>query len=365
MSKQELLNLSYDEVARYLEAMGEKVFRVAQIFEWIYQKDVMSFDGMKNLPKGLREKLDGLYSLGDVVQASCRDVSSDGTTKFLFTLNDGERIETVLIPAKSRNTVCVSTQAGCRFACKFCASGIGGWKRNLTTAEIISQILHIKNELRTRQSGEAKRESNFGVDGTNNEQRITHVVFMGVGEPLDNYDNVMSAIRVINDKRALNIGARRITISTCGIVPGIKLLMEEDLQLELSVSLHGSNDDVRCQLMPINKKYPLELLMSTLRDYVKNKKRQITFEYVLIKDFNCNEKSVKELARLLKGIISKINLIPYNKVEKFEYEPPSRKDVLNFQEQLTSYGIHSTVRMPRGRDISAACGQLRNFTDCP
>jgi len=355
MLKQKLLNLSYSELVQYLESIGEKSFRAAQIFEWIYQcgggpkcQPVTCFDGMKNLPQGLRDKLKKQF--GDNVgtlHCNVRNVSTDGTAKFLFSLADGEKIETVLIPTAKRNTVCVSTQVGCKFACEFCASGIGGFKRNLTTGEILSQILAVKNSVRTLQSSVPA-------------QSITHIVFMGIGEPLDNYDNVLKAVRIINDKNGLCIGARRITLSTCGIIPKIKQLAQENLQFELAISLHGYNDESRNKLVPINKKYPFNELLKACRGYIKTTNRQITFEYVLIKDFTCAKSAAIQLSKSLKGMLCKMNLIPYNEIKKFPYQAPSKGDIQIFKKTLAQSGIHSTVRASRGLDILAACGQLRH-----
>jgi len=338
--KEDIRNLSYDELIGYLEDIKKESFRAAQIFEWIYQKNIWSFDDMKNLSKELRERLSRKFILRPF-KISKRSTSEDGTTKFLFDLDDREKIETVLIPTATRTTVCVSTQVGCKFGCKFCASGIGGWRRNLSVAEILTQILHIKEEAQ-----KLKRP-------------LSHVVFMGVGEPLDNYDNLIKAIRIINCSEGPNIGARRITVSTCGLIPKIKKFSEEGMQIELAVSLHGSSDASRNVLMPVNKKYPVKELISVCRDYNKATKRQITFEYILIKNVTCTEKAARELGQLLKGLLCKINLIPYNKVDEFDHQVPSRAEMFAFQKRLKEFKIHSTVRMPRGRDVSAACGQLR------
>lgn len=344
MNKRDIRDLSYEELTAHLKSVGEASFHAKQIFEWIYQKGVTSFDEMNNLSKDLRAQLSQCFTMTNIAETSRRDVSTDGTTKFLFELDDGENIETVLIPTPKRATVCVSTQVGCKFGCRFCASGIGGWKRNLSTAEILEQVLWAKKYVETGQCPAPK---------------ITNIVFMGVGEPLDNYDNLVKAIRVINSPKGLNVAARRITISTCGLVPGIKKLATEGLQIELAVSLHGSNNEARNALMPVNKKYPMDDLIDACREYSKVTKRQITFEYILIKDVTCTEKAAKELGRLLKGLLCKINLIPYNPVSEFDYEPPSRNKMFAFKDYLQNLGIHMTMRAPRGKDVSAACGQLR------
>ena len=340
MQKRDIKDLSYQEMSSYLESLGEKPFRTTQIFDWIYKKGAESFDAMTNLTIVLRNRLKDDFLLEEPSLVK-KDVSDDKTTKFLFDLKDKERVETVLIPTPARTTACISTQAGCKFRCGFCASGIGGWNRNLSCAEIVSQVLYVKNH--------------------NPEHELSHIVFMGIGEPLDNYDNVVKAIRAINSSYGVNLAARRITISTCGLIPQIKKLSREGIQVELAVSLHGYSNESRDILMPVNKKYPLHDLIETCKEYIRATHRQVTFEYILIKDLTCTEKAAKELGQLLKGMICKLNLIPYNKVSEFSHEPPSKMEMLFFKKRLTESGIHATIRMPRGRDVNAACGQLRHF----
>ncbi|MBN1869723.1 MAG: 23S rRNA (adenine(2503)-C(2))-methyltransferase RlmN [Candidatus Omnitrophica bacterium] len=335
----DIRDLSYPELTAYLDSIHEAPFHADQVFEWIYQKQVRQFDRMSNLSSGLRAQFKGHFILFEPAVLQ-KNVSSDGTVKVLFELQDKEKIETVMIPASQRVTLCVSTQAGCKFGCRFCASGIGGWKRNLTCAEILSQILAMNRITEAR--------------------RISHIVFMGVGEPLDNYDNLIKAVRVINSPKGLNIAARRITVSTCGIIPMIKKLAEEGLQIELAVSLHGFSDESRNILMPVNKKYPIKDLIDACRQYSEATRRQITFEYILIKGVTCTEKAAEGLGRLLKGLLCKINLIPCNPVSEFDYEPPSRDQICSFRDQLQRLGVHATIRTPRGKDVSAACGQLRH-----
>jgi 23S rRNA (adenine2503-C2)-methyltransferase len=258
-------------------------------------------------------------------------------------LKDKNLIEAVIIPQDERITGCVSTQIGCKFNCRFCASGLSGFKRNLLSSEIIEEVLYLKNN--------------------SCEHKLTHLVFMGIGEPLDNYDNVIKAIRIINSKQALNIGARRITISTCGIVPGIKRLSDEDLQIELSISLHSADDRTRSHLMPINKIYPLRDLIVACRQYIKKTNRQVTFEYVLIKDINSGLQSAQKLSKILRDLrLCKVNLIPANPIKEFTIEPPNKLEILLFQDHLLKAGINVTLRKPRGEDIEAACGQLRLAT---
>ncbi|MDP8211703.1 MAG: 23S rRNA (adenine(2503)-C(2))-methyltransferase RlmN [Candidatus Zapsychrus exili] len=336
--KQDILNLSLDELVQRLFALGEKSYRAGQIFEWIYQRSVDDFEKMTNLSAVFRDKLKENFKF-PVTDSIKKEISTDKITKILFELEDKQKIETVIIPTSKRVTVCISTQAGCKYACKFCASGINGFKRDLSSAEILSQIIYVKSIL--------------------GERELTHIVFMGVGEPLDNYDNVIKAIKIINSKDALNIAARRITISTCGLIPQIKKLISLGLQIELSVSLHGSNDKIRTQLMPVNKIYPLKDLIVALKEYSKETNRQITFEYILIKDLTATNECVDELGRLLREGLFKVNFISYNKVEEFGYEPVDKGQAILFKDRLTKLGVHCTLRAPRGSDISAACGQLR------
>jgi 23S rRNA (adenine2503-C2)-methyltransferase len=335
----DILSLTLEELAGRVAAMGEPAYRAKQIFEWVHVRNVISFDEMTSLPAALRAKLVRELPFPVFTERE-RLVSTDKTTKFLFELSDGQTIETVFIPIKERAALCVSSQAGCKFACGFCASGLGGWKRNLTTGEILAQVLHARRAVRPRP--------------------VTHIVFMGVGEPFDNYENVMKAVRLLNAKEGLNIAARRITLSTCGVVPGIDRMAGEGLQVELSVSLHAPNDALRNQIMPVNKRYPLAKLMAVCRAYAKRTNRQVTFEYILIKDLTCTRKAAEELAGLMKGWLAKVNLIPYNPVAEFPYATPTRDEVQSFQKELERRGVLCTMRAPRGRDVAAACGQLRN-----
>ncbi len=335
----DIRGLSLKDLEKTFKEAGEKTFRARQVFDWIYKKGGTDFDAMTNLSPDVRSKLKEKYFLSPP-QVAAEHHSVDGTKKFLFEMSDSEKVETVIIPAKTRATVCVSTQAGCKFGCKFCASGIGGWTRNLTSAEILTEILYAKSK--------------------SHAHPLSHIVFMGTGEPLDNYDNLMGAIRLINAPEGLGIAARRITVSTCGVIPKILQLAKEGLQIELAISLHGYNDESRKVLMPVNKKYPMNELIPACREYIKATKRQITFEYILIKDVTCSPQAIRELSVLLKGMICKMNLIPYNPVSEFDHKTPSRQEMFDFQESLERSGIHATIRTPRGRDVAAACGQLRH-----
>ncbi|MDD5246627.1 MAG: 23S rRNA (adenine(2503)-C(2))-methyltransferase RlmN [Candidatus Omnitrophica bacterium] len=341
----QIKDLNLQELEQCLTSWGEPLFRAKQVFAWIYQKKAEGFSEMSDLPAALRERLERSFSLKSL-EVSRALKSVDGTEKFLFRLKDGNLIEAVSIPTEKRVTGCISSQAGCKYACVFCASGMAGFKRNLGVAEIIEQALFLA-------------KSSAG-------RKLTHLVFMGTGEPLDNYEHLLKAIRIINFSQGMNVGARRITISTSGLVPGIKRLASEKIQLELSVSLHAPNDAIRSRLMPINKKYPLKELLGACRDYFKLTNRQVTFEYTLIREINSGLQNARELGKILKGLNCKVNLIPVNPVRDPRFQPPEKIEIIRFQKELLSRGVTVTLRVPRGQDIDAACGQLRlKFTGCP
>jgi len=335
----DIKELTLQDLKEALEKWGGAQFHAKQIFSWIYQKGVRDFDRMSDLPFALRERLkDNFYLSGLVMVKTVK--SSEGTEKFLFALRDKNIIEAVIIPTEKRITGCISTQAGCKFSCKFCASGLLGFKRNLTAGEVLEEVLYLKNHLQGKQ--------------------LTHLVFMGIGEPLDNYDFVLKAIRIINSSYAFHIGARRITISTCGLVPGIKELSGENMQIELSISLHAADDETRGALMPVNKAYSIKDLLKACRDYIRKTGRQITFEYVLINKINSDLQNAQNLSTILKGLkLCKVNLIPVNAIKEHSIEPPNKLDILLFRDYLIKHGINVTLRKPRGQDIEAACGQLR------
>ncbi|MCX5681118.1 MAG: 23S rRNA (adenine(2503)-C(2))-methyltransferase RlmN [Candidatus Omnitrophica bacterium] len=335
---QDIKEFSLGELQAYFQSRHQPTFHAQQIFEWIYQKNVQGFEGMTNLSAKFKEELKKDFSFFWPVLEK-KKVSKDGTIKFLFKVGQSEYIETVFIPTQKRGTICLSTQVGCKFGCTFCASGLNGFARHLSCAEILDQILFVKNFVRP--------------------QAVTHVVFMGVGEPFDNYDNVLKALYRINAKEGLHIGARRITVSTCGLIPEIKRFAKEEIQAELSVSLHASDDSLRSQLMPVNHKYPLEDLLNCCRWYARETNRQITFEYVLLKGLNDHLKDAQELARRLKGFLAKVNLIVYNRNDVSGFCPPSEEEIIAFEKELVQNGIPSTVRTSRGQDVDAACGQLR------
>jgi len=339
MDKIDIKALSKTELENELIALGYEPYRTGQIFRWLYKVGVRSFDEMSDIPLDMRNRLKAKFHITHLVILDSRSSASDGTIKYLFKLEDSNTIETVFLPERDRNTVCLSSQVGCKYGCSFCASAPFGFIRNLRSSELLDEIifLKLKNPLAS----------------------ITNLVFMGIGEPLDNYDNVMRAIRIFNDEEAFNIGARKITISTCGIIPGIEKLKKEGLQIELSVSLHASTDAVRSKLVPINKRYPLKDLMAACKDYVESTNRIITFEYILIKGVNSSGEDAVQLARLLKDIKCKVNTITCNHIASKDYKKPSDEDVRIFIKKLKSNGINAMNRRSKGEDIDAGCGQLR------
>jgi 23S rRNA (adenine2503-C2)-methyltransferase len=331
-----LTSLSLSELEDYLKKMGEPAFRARQLFHWIYRAGKTDFQEFSDLPKALRQRLQENFIINPLKLAQSIS-AKDGTTKYLFELSDGYFVETVLIPSAERRTVCLSTQVGCKYRCAFCASGLNGFKRNLTAGEIVSQVLSIK--LATG-------------------QEITNLVFMGMGEPLDNLDNVLKAIRILNDENGLNLGARRMTVSTAGVIPGIKKLKEFELQINLSISVHNPIEEKRSQLMPINKKYPLSEVVAAAEDYLKAGGRQLTLEYILIKGLNDGLYEAESLAALARKLKAKVNLIAYSPVPQFPYQRPSRAELLRFERWLTERNVKTTIRQSKGVEIAAACGQL-------
>lgn len=311
-------------------------YRADQIFSWLYKKRVSDFSEMVNLGDEAIGKLEKEYIM-DTLSISEVLESFDGTKKFVFKLSDDNAVETVLICSKKRRTVCVSTQVGCKFKCVFCASGLRGFKRNLTTGEIVSQVLKLEQE-------------------TN--ERVTNIVFMGMGEPFDNYENLVRSIKILNCKKGIDIGARKMTVSTCGIVPGIKAFGELGLQVNLSISLHAANNKKRDLLMPVNREYPLGELVEVCEEYMKSGGRKITLEYVLIDKLNNDLIDANELSDIARRLYAKINLIPYSEISSLKYSGPSKDNVHNFASILEDNGISVTIRDSRGSDIQAACGQL-------
>ena len=326
-----------EDLKNELIELGEKSFRAEQIFKWIYQEKVKSFDEMTNLSLELRNKLKNNYTICNY-NVLKKQESKDGTVKYLFDILDGNAIETVLMSYHHGYSICVSFQIGCKMGCKFCASTGIKFIRNLSSGEIVEQILAV--------------EQDTGV-------RISNVVFMGIGEPLNNYENVVKAIRIINNQKGINIGARHISVSTSGLVPGIYRLAEEKIQCTLSISLHATNNEKRSSMMPVNNAYPIEELMNACKDYIKQTNRRISFEYALAKDNNDNLEDAKELVKLLKGMLCHVNLIPINKIENGVYIKSSNENIMRFRDYLNDHGIVATIRRELGSDIDAACGQLR------
>jgi len=336
-----IYSLTRDELKSWLvEEAGEKPFRAQQIFDWLYVKRVHAFDEMSNLSKQLRQKLSDTFRM-DPLKELTMQKSQDGTVKFLFQLVDGHAIETVIMRHNYGNSICVTTQVGCRIGCTFCASTLGGLKRNLDTGEIVSQVLMAQRKL--------------DAEG----ERASHVVVMGIGEPFENFDNLIGFLNIINDKYGLNIGARHITVSTSGIVPRIYEFAEKGGQVNLAVSLHAPNTELRSRLMPINRGFPLKDLMEACRYYINKTGRRISFEYGLFGGKNDQPEHAEELARLLDGMLCHVNLIPVNYVPERDYVRTPRNEIFRFKRILEDHGINVTIRREHGSDIAAACGQLR------
>ena len=341
----DIKSLHLDELRR----IAQPSYRGGQIADWLYQKRVTSFAEMTNLPHALRTKLADNLCFGKIEVVRVLG-SKDTTRKFLFRLSDNNLIESVLIPASpalygspsDRRTICVSTQVGCAYGCKFCASGLDGWKRNLRADEIVNQIMAVEEE-----SGE----------------RIDNIVFMGMGEPLANYDNLLRAIQIINAPWGIGIGARHITISTSGLVPQIRKLADQALQIRLAVSLHSASDEIRSRIMPVNRKYNLGALLDACRYFTSRKKQRITFEYILIAQVNDSDEQARQLAKHARALEAKVNLIPYNRVEGLDWTQPSIDRQKKFLAILRSADVRAALRREKGDDIAAACGQLRLQTE--
>jgi 23S rRNA (adenine2503-C2)-methyltransferase len=332
-----IYNLLYEELINACKDMGLPRFRADQIWRWLYVSRISAWDDMRNIPIKLQNALAERFSLNAAILDSVEG-EPYSTRKILVSLSDSEMVETVLIPAANRRSVCVSSQAGCAFKCAFCASGQVGLQRNLEVGEIVGQVL-LAAELY--------------------EEKPSHIVFMGIGEPFDNYDNVLRAVRIINDGNGLKIGARRITISTCGVIPGIERLADEGIQVELSVSLHAATNELRSKLMPVNKKYPLPDLIDACRRYSEKTNRIITFEYTLIKGVNESIEDADRLVRLIRRLPARVNLIPLSEVKEFDGKTSSDEVAQMFLDTLEKSGINATLRQSKGSKIKAACGQLR------
>lgn len=355
-----------EELEAQFKAWGEPAYRVAQLLEWLYTHRVTSWDAMTNIPKALRQKLAEHYSL-QTLELLRKQGSRDTTQKFLWRLADHSLVESVLIPANpalygevsDRHTLCVSTQVGCAYGCKFCASGLEGWKRNLAIEEIVEQVLAVE---RWNLQAEPKIQSPT-PKVTEASRFIDNLVIMGMGEPLANYDNLLKALRILNAPWGGGIGARKITISTSGLAPQIRKLADEPLQFRLALSLHGATDETRNKIMPVNRKYPLRELTAACEFYQQKKGRMITFEYILIAGVNDGLDQIVPLAKLARKLNAKVNLIPYNKVEDLPWERPSEPAQEAFLAALEKQKVTATLRREKGHDIDAACGQLRLKTE--
>jgi 23S rRNA (adenine2503-C2)-methyltransferase len=341
----DLKELNRSELIDEFEKAGFPSYRGEQVFNWLYKNGVSAVEEMKNIPKKMRQFIDENYELSDLKEIN-RSTAVDGTVKYLWELNDGENIEGVYLPfpKSGRHSTCISTQVGCGLGCSFCATGIDGLQRNLTTGEIVDQVIKIQKDI----SG-----SNFA------EPRLSNVVFMGMGEPLANFDNLMKAVEIINADQGLNIGMRKMTISTAGLVPEIKKLARTNDQIGLAVSLHAPNDRLRNKIMPINKKYNLNQLLTAVIKYIEKTGRRVTFEYVLMDSVNDSPELSVQLAELLRGINCHVNLIPANPVPELGIERPVQKVIDSFYETLDRNGIQVTLRKEMGTQIDAACGQLK------
>lgn len=337
MNKRSIYSLTLEEWEDFVITNGQPKFRAAQIFDWLYVKQVSGLDEMKNVPKALKELIDNVFDFTSFEIVEHQE-AVDGTNKFLFRLADGNTIETVLMRQSYGMSICVTTQIGCRIGCSFCASTIGGLVRNLEAGEIVGQIVHVARAMSIR---------------------IGHVVVMGIGEPFENYDALTSFIHIINHDKGLNIGARHITVSTSGIVPKIYDFARDHKQVSLAVSLHAANDNLRSNVMKINRGYPLSELLKAVRHYIKETNRRITFEYILMRDVNDLDEHAYQLASLVKGIHCHVNLIPMNPVAELGIQRSSKNQVTQFRDILEKERISVTIRREMGANIDAACGQLR------
>ena len=337
-----LYNYSLEKLEELMLSLQEKKYRATQLFKWIYEKRVTSFDEMSDVSKSFREVLNRDFCLVKP-KIHKEQRSKDGTIKLLLELEDGDKVETVLMRYNYGNAVCVSSEVGCNMGCAFCASGLLKKKRELLVSEMIGQVLVIDDILK--------------AEGNN--ERVTHVVVMGTGEPFDNYENVMDFIRILNHPHGLAIGARHITVSTCGIVPKIYDYAKEGLQINLAISLHAPSDEIRKKIMPISFKYSMNELMEAVKYYEKNAGRRVTFEYILLNGINDSKEDAKKLAKLIKGTLAYVNLIPYNSVDENKYKRSDDKSVRDFMDTLIKCGVNATIRREFGSDIDAACGQLR------
>jgi len=347
-AKKQLLGLSLNELQDYITELGQPAFRARQIYKWIYEKQTASFYEMSDISRKFRQQLDEI-AVVSIPRVLKQKVSSDGTRKFLMELDDKKKIETVVIPQSTekntRYSLCISTQVGCPVGCQFCATGSSGFQRSLEAYEMIGQFLGSKRELMKRLK-------------QNDENIISNVVYMGMGEPFFNYDQVMSSIRVLIDPQGVNLGQRHITVSTAGEASGIERLAREDLQVTLAISLHAGNDELRDKLIPLNRKYPLKKLMQAVSEYIEITNRRVTFEYIMLNEINIGKQDAQQLIKIVKPLLANVNLIPYNEVETLPFKKPSGYDVRQFYQWLVDGGLNVTIREEHGNDIEAACGQL-------
>ena len=336
--KKDIRSLTFDELDDEFKRSGFKKYMSSQVFSWLHDKMITSFDEMTNVSKIIREELSESFIISSLSIEKKLVSSIDETVKYLFRLNDGNYIESVVMKYKYGYTICISSQVGCRMGCKFCASGIAGFVRNLLPGEILCQLYTAQKDLNIK---------------------ISHIVMMGVGEPLDNFDNLISFLTIVGDSRGQNVSMRNISVSTCGLVSGIKKLMEKNLQLTLSVSLHAPNDEIRSKTMPVNNRFNISELLSACREYTEKTKRRISFEYALISGVNDSDENAIELAEKLKGMLCHVNLIPVNSIKERDYSKPSKNRINEFMNILEKNHINTTVRRTLGADINASCGQLR------
>jgi 23S rRNA (adenine2503-C2)-methyltransferase len=372
----DIKSLTREELEAQFQSWEQPVYRVTQLLEWLYARRATNWDAMTNLPKALRELLAKNFSL-QTLELVRKQGSHDTTQKFLWRLHDHALIESVLIPANpalygeasDRHTLCISTQVGCAYGCKFCASGLDGWKRNLAPSEIVEQVLAVERWHYSSSSSFSSSSSNSADEPitrtrtTTSERLINNIVVMGMGEPLANYDNLLKALKILNAPWGGGIGARKITISTSGLAPQIRKLAQEPMQFRLAISLHGATDETRNKIMPVNRKYPLKELVNACEDYQHEKGRMITLEYILIAGINDSLDQTKPLATLARRLHAKVNLIPYNKVDGLEWARPSEETCENFLAALEKEKAIATLRREKGHDIDAACGQLRLKTE--
>ncbi|MFC4775489.1 23S rRNA (adenine(2503)-C(2))-methyltransferase RlmN [Paenibacillus sp. GCM10023252] len=335
-----IYDYTLEMLQEWVKENKEPAFRAGQLFDWLYVKRVKSFEDMTNLPKGLRDKLESQFQFVKLQEITKLE-SKDGTVKFLFGLYDNHAIETVVMRHNYGNSICVTTQVGCRIGCTFCASTLGGLKRNLTAGEIVAQVVTAQQAL----------------DATG--ERVSSIVIMGSGEPFENYDATMAFLRIMIHEKGLNIGQRHITVSTSGIVPSMYKFAEENTQINLALSIHAPNDELRSKLMPVNRRYPLDEVLEACHYYLAKTGRRITFEYALIGGVNDRPEHADELGRVLKGMLCHVNLIPVNYVPERDYERTPRDDIFEFQRVLEKHKVNVTIRREQGHDIAAACGQLR------